>query len=200
MRRNPARINASLSRELAPRPLARAQMMGTMKSPARICAGLAVALMGALVPSVWPLPTRAEDLPPNAQPKQYGSGWECKKGYRLQANQCVEVKVPENAFLSDAISGPGWACKYGYQAIGSACLAIRVPPNGYLSGPYTWECERGYRKVGTTCLAIAVPANGYLLIRPRSRLGLRTRLPLTGQFLCRHQGAAKRLPFGFAAR
>jgi hypothetical protein len=58
----------------------------------------------------------AKAIPSNAQPKPYGSGWECKPGFRQDGAVCAVVKLPENGYLTDDTFGPGWACKRGFKA------------------------------------------------------------------------------------
>ena len=43
---------------------------------------------------------QTERIPENAEPKRFGSGWDCLSGFRKQENECVAIQVPENAFLS----------------------------------------------------------------------------------------------------
>jgi hypothetical protein len=109
---------------------------------------------------------RAQDsskvVPANAQAKQYGSGWECKPGFRRDGAGCATIKLPANAYLSDDTYGPGWACKREYKADGNSCVAVKLPQNAYFAGSsyYDWECERGFRKAGASCVVVIVPKNG----------------------------------------
>ena len=137
-------------------------------------------------------------VPANAQAKQYGSGWECKTGFRRDGAGCTAVKLPANAYLSDDTYGPGWACKREYKADGNSCVAVKLPQNAYLAGSsYSddWECERGFRKAGAACVLVTVPKNGYLS-DSKPGLGLRTRLSRDGRCLCRREGAAERVSLG----
>ena len=43
-------------------------------------------------------PDIAKAIPANAQPKPYGSGWECKPGFRQGGTACAVIKQPENAY------------------------------------------------------------------------------------------------------
>jgi hypothetical protein len=110
--------------------------------------------------------------PANAQARQYGSGWECKPGFRRDGAACAAIKLPENAYFSDDTYGPGWACKREYKADGNRCVAVKLPQNAYLSGSSyldDWECERGFRKAGAACVLVTVPKNGYLSDSSQSR-------------------------------
>jgi len=135
-------------------------------------------LTAALLPTLLALPggALAQDnskvVPANSQAKQYGSGWECKLGFRRDGAACVEIKLPANAYLSDDIYGPSWACKREYKADGNSCVAVKLPQNAYLAGSsYSddWECERGFRKAGAACVPVIVPKNGYLSDSSQSR-------------------------------
>ena len=111
-------------------------------------------------------------VPANAQAKQYGSGWDCKPGFRRDGATCAAIKLPENAYLSDDTYGPGWACKREYKTDGNSCVAVKLPQNAYFAGSsYSddWECERGFRKAGAACVAVTVPKNGYLSDTSQSR-------------------------------
>jgi hypothetical protein len=48
-------------------------------------------------------------VPANEQAKPYGSGWECKPGFRRDGAACAAIKLPANAYFSDDTYGPGWA-------------------------------------------------------------------------------------------
>jgi len=50
----------------------------------------------------------AKAVPTNARANQFGSGWECKPGFRQEGAACAAIKLPENAYLSDDSFGPGW--------------------------------------------------------------------------------------------
>src|SRR5271169_1617409 len=67
----------------------------------------------------------AKAAPANAQARQYGSGWDCKPGFRLDAAVCAAIKLPENAFLTDDSYGPGWTCKRGYKPEGNGCVTVK---------------------------------------------------------------------------
>src|SRR5258708_30385048 len=127
----------------------------------RLCAALPLLLLAI------PEGSRSQDLskevPLNAQAKRYGTGWECKRGFRWDGAACIGIKLPENAFLSETSYRSGWECKRGYKSDGSSCVAVKVPQNAYLSGSYgdEWECERGYQKTGAGCFPVRVPKNGY---------------------------------------
>ena len=103
------------------------------------------------------------DAPENASAKRYGAGWTCDRGYQEVDGACAAVKVPANAYPTNALYGSAWKCSRGFRKANEACLPIVVPPNAYLkfSGD-EWKCHRGYRTVDETCIAIRVPVNGFL--------------------------------------
>jgi len=68
----------------------------------------------------------AQAVPENAHVKDYGTGWECNRGYRLSEHKkCMKVEVPENAFLS--FGGNGWKCHRGYRKGPDFCAMIEIP-------------------------------------------------------------------------
>ena len=102
--------------------------------------------------------------PAHAHTSEFGSGWECDRGYAQQDNSCVQVVVPAHAYLDD--SGDDWSCDRGYHRTQSRCDAIKLPAHAHLSGfsdMRGWDCDRGYRAEGESCLAIQVPTHGYLM-------------------------------------
>jgi hypothetical protein len=104
-------------------------------------------------------------LPANASAKNYGSGWDCDKGYRKNAGTCSAVSLPANGYLTESATGSGWTCARGYRAVADACAAIVVPENAYLTArtyDSGWECERGYREANGACNIIEIPSNGFL--------------------------------------
>ena len=85
-----------------------------------------------------------------------GDRWPCDRGYRKNADRCISIDVPAQAYLNTL--GDGWECGRGYHAAvagravaGAAvagCVAINVPANGYLTNASYgsgWACDRGYR-------------------------------------------------------
>jgi hypothetical protein len=72
-------------------------------------------LTAALLPTLLALPggALAQDnskvVPANAQAKQYGSGWECKLGFRRDGAACVAIKLPANAFRTTFMGRVGRA-------------------------------------------------------------------------------------------
>jgi hypothetical protein len=130
----------------------------------RLCGALPLLLLAI------PGGSRSQDIskqvPVNAQAKLYGTGWECKRGFRQDGVACIAIKLPENAYLSETSYESGWECKRGYKRDGNSCVGVKVPQNAYLSGSTyggdDWECERGYRKTGAGCISVIVPKNGYL--------------------------------------
>src|SRR6266849_6267162 len=127
----------------------------------RLCAALPLLLLA--IPEGSRSQEISKEVPVNAQAKRYGTGWECKRGFRWDGAACIAIKLPENAYLSETSSG--WECKRGYKGDGSSCVTVRVPQNAYLSGLYgdEWECERGYQKTRAGCFSVLVPKNGYLI-------------------------------------
>ena len=117
--------------------------------------------------AVAPCLVLAEDgsveIPKNARAKSFGSGWECNRGYREVNGACAAVKVPANAFPTNASYGHGWQCSRGYRQADESCAAIKIPPNAYLDASGDrWRCDRGYQSVDEACVAVKVPPNGYL--------------------------------------
>ena len=53
-------------------------------------------------------------MPANAQPKSYGEGWECDRGYRRGGDVCLAIVVPENAYATNRTYGAGWECLHGF--------------------------------------------------------------------------------------
>ena len=56
----------------------------------------------------------------NATPRNYGSGWDCDRGYKVDGDLCKAVVIPANANLSD--TGDRWQCKRGYLKRSNKCL------------------------------------------------------------------------------
>lgn len=113
-------------------------------------------------------PVLAQDgtgpTPENAESRDYGGGWDCRLGYRVNGEGCVAIHVPDNAYATGRSYGSGWACRRGYEEVGGvSCAAIPVPDNAFLrSSGFGWQCDRGYRKDRETCIQIVLPANVYL--------------------------------------
>lgn len=103
-------------------------------------------------------------LPENAEAGRYGSGWECKRGFRRQDDSCLEVKLPDHAYRVNTTYGKGWNCHYGFVEESDQCIAVQVPANAYLD-PYfgdSWQCLSGYRRSNVGCDLIKVPENAFL--------------------------------------
>ena len=102
--------------------------------------------------------------PDNAKARNYGGGWDCSLGYRVNGADCASIGIPENAYATGRSYGSGWACRRGYAEVaGTSCEAIPIPDNAYLrSSGYDWQCDRGYRRDRDACVPIALPENGYL--------------------------------------
>ncbi len=131
---------------------------------------LAVAVALASAISFIPTSVRAQsiaaEVPPNAQARSYGSGWECDLGYREDQGACVAIQIPANAYPTGRSYGDGWDCAHGYRRQASACVEIVVPDNAYLTAKGDdWQCDRLFQRVGAACEAIAVPDYGYLIDR-----------------------------------
>jgi hypothetical protein len=62
-------------------------------------------------------------MPENARARSYGSGWECDPGHQEVNGACVAVKVPVNAYATNASYGAGWECNRGYRAVDEACMS-----------------------------------------------------------------------------
>lgn len=126
-----------------------------------------LAVVAGLIASMA-FPVVAQDgtrpIPANAQPKSYGEGWECDRGYRRDGDKCLSVIVPENAYATNRTYGAGWECLHGFQEVDdAACLEVVVPEGGYLDpSGQRWRCLRGYIKVDGICLEVVVPDNAYL--------------------------------------
>jgi len=117
---------------------------------------------------VWsssPAQTRTPPMPANAFLSSSGNDWECDRGFRRSALECLPVQIPANAHEDDTAYGSGWRCNRGYRESNSRCVAVVVPKNAYpvqsIYGP-GWECSRGFRTSQSGCDAIMVPANAYL--------------------------------------
>lgn len=131
---------------------------------ARSCSRLAI--VAGLVASLA-FPAFAQDatapMPAHAQPKSYGEGWDCDRGYRREADKCLAVIVPENAFATNRTYGAGWECLHGFRQVDDAvCLKVVVPDGGYLdpSGK-SWSCHRGYMEADDLCEKVVLPPNAY---------------------------------------
>lgn len=102
-------------------------------------------------------------VPDNAHAKNYGSGWECDKGFREKNRGCIAIKVPDNAFPTNSNYGQGWECSWGFRQVGTRCAAFKVPQNAFLNSfGDKWKCDRGYRARGDRCEQIKVPQNAHL--------------------------------------
>ena len=94
--------------------------------------------------------------PENAQKRNYGNGWNCNIGYRLNKGTCVELDIPKNAYATGRSYGTGWACRRGFKEVsGERCVAIFVPENAFLrSSGFDWQCKRGFRQDRDNCVEI----------------------------------------------
>lgn len=125
-------------------------------------------LLILLILAVSPIAAHAQssraEMPVNASPNTYGSGWECDSGFRNNGGQtCEPITIPENAYLSGSTFGRGWVCARGFRERGQTCERIQVPENAYLGASgVDWNCERGFRKTRNECIEVVVPANAFL--------------------------------------
>src|SRR6185437_1681325 len=125
----------------------------------RVSVVLGVLLGFAALPQI-----SAAAAPAHAHTSEFGSGWECDRGYMQQDNSCARVAVPAHAYLDD--SGDDWVCERGYHRARGGCDAIKLPVHAHLSGFSDlrgWDCDRGYRADGGSCRAIQVPMHAYLV-------------------------------------
>ena len=75
------------------------------------------------------------------------------RGFRTAKNACIAIKVPANAYLTDASYGPGWNCNRGYSATDTACIALPVPENAHLDySGNDWECNQPFLKRAGDCV------------------------------------------------
>src|SRR5258707_9811228 len=92
-----------------------------------------------------------------------GRGWNCDRGFRASGNECVAVKVPQNAYLSDSSLTTGWECERGFHQSGDTCLPMEIPRNGYLDTfGRDWKCERGFKRANRDCVSVKLPTNAHL--------------------------------------
>ena len=106
--------------------------------------------------------TDASPLPSHAQVSRYGSGWDCLPGYDREAQTCVSIEVPPNAYLNSLRNR--WECNRGYIKASKQCVAVKVPENAYAEDtPFGtgWRCNRGYHQTERGCTVILVPENAY---------------------------------------
>ena len=136
------------------------------KPPRPHLAALLMAVAGTI--AFLAFPVFAQDgtgpMPENAEARNYGGGWDCSLGYRVDGAECAAIDVPENAYATGRSSGSGWACKRGYEETGgSSCEKIHVPENAFLrASGYGWKCFRGFRQDRAACVPIVLPENAYL--------------------------------------
>lgn len=106
----------------------------------------------------------AEDVPKNAHSKRYGSGWDCDHGYIARNKECLEIVIPQNAYLSDYAYGKGWDCLHGFKEDKNNCNPVLVPENAFLNmSGETWECARGFQQTkDNRCAKVLIPEHGYL--------------------------------------
>jgi hypothetical protein len=122
---------------------------------------LAPLLLGLSLCAALPVAAAPGELPEHARVSRYGSGWDCRSGFRRVGDSCAHIVVPANGYL-DA-SGRDWRCDRGYLNVNNRCVVIQVPQNAYLddvSGK-GWRCEPRYRDVDGACRRIEVPVNAH---------------------------------------
>lgn len=74
-------------------------------------------------------PTAKGALPENAIASRYGDGWECKRGFIMQAGVCTAIAIPPHASLDSY--GNQWSCDRGYERRRDSCAPIVIPANAY---------------------------------------------------------------------
>lgn len=68
------------------------------------------------LPQISMAESTIKPLPQNAQLKRFGSGWECKLGYREESSVCATVERPANTYPTSAAHGQrDWDCSRGFQ-------------------------------------------------------------------------------------
>src|SRR6056297_1269276 len=72
-------------------------------------------------------------VPANAFLRSFGYDWKCERGYRQEHETCVQIVLPEYAYLTEDSLGTGWTCDRGYAAFTGTCIPIVVPTNAYLT-------------------------------------------------------------------
>ncbi len=70
-----------------------------------------------------PLSSLAESLPENAHKNQYGTDWNCDRGFYRSGDQCKAVVIPENGVLN--YLGNDWICDSGFKKLGNSCISMR---------------------------------------------------------------------------
>lgn len=104
-------------------------------------------------------------VPANAFLRSFGYDWKCERGYRQEHETCVQIVLPEYAYLTEDSLGTGWTCDRGYAAFAGTCIPIVVPTNAYLTNANygaAWACERGFVKINDRCDSIVLPVNAFL--------------------------------------
>ncbi|MEO0917829.1 MAG: hypothetical protein AAFY31_12745, partial [Pseudomonadota bacterium] len=103
-------------------------------------------------------------VPENAFLRSSGYDWQCHRGFRQDRESCVEINVPEHAYLIADNSGNGWECNRGFVAVEEECRAIAVPENGYLTNAEfgePWKCEPGFVRAEERCERIGRYCNEF---------------------------------------
>lgn len=93
-----------------------------------------------------------------------GERWHCLRGFLKVDDTCLEVVLPENAYLVDGTYGSTWECARGFERMDDRCNTIAVPVNGYLNGSrygQPWTCERGFFEQDGLCKAVVIPEFAY---------------------------------------
>lgn len=81
------------------------------------------------------------------------TGWACERGFRAEANRCIAIAIPANAYLSDRRSEHGWICERGYRESGNRCTALVIPENAHIDySGNAWECDSSFVKRGGACV------------------------------------------------
>ncbi|WP_299961063.1 hypothetical protein [uncultured Roseobacter sp.] len=96
--------------------------------------------------------SQSAPMPVNAQPKSYGDGWECDRGYTRDGDACLAIIVSENAYFDDASYGPGWSCNRGFAESDDGRQEIDLPDNAHLDrSGNRWECHRNFQRSQGRC-------------------------------------------------
>ena len=100
---------------------------------ARPFGALIMLTFAALIATTLPLlaQTQAVQIPANAKAKSHGDGWVCALGFRQNADACLAIIVPENAYTTNRTYGSDWACLQGFRDVDSvSCREVVVPDGG----------------------------------------------------------------------
>src|SRR5260370_8308962 len=91
----------------------------------RLCAALPLLLLA--IPDGSRSQEISKQVPVNAQAKSYGTGWECKRGFRQAGLAGIAIKLPANPYLSESSYVSGWECRSSYKSHHKRSLLLQVP-------------------------------------------------------------------------